>query len=358
MTLDNTNSKKAKNIVGIAITIILAVVFLYIAFKDVDFSKTLKSMQNISIGWFLLFIFFFYLSHFLRAVRWQVMIRSVKEKTSIIYLFAAVMIGYGVNVPVPRLGEIYRGLFLGKWEGISRTSMLGSIILERFIDILSFTVGALICIYIYSGNLLAEISWLDKALIISFIFVFAFTVFLFLVILFKEKFSIIIIKLSSLLSVKLSSKAESFFNTLIIGFSSIKDVKGYLLTALYSVLILVCYTLSTWAAFYSLGMENLGEISLGMAWVFMIISAFGVIIPTPGGIGSYHAIAIFVLCNLYGFSKEISAAYALLTHTVQVVLFIFSALFSFHFVNNLRVRQGMKKEDFVSVFRLRGETEK
>lgn len=358
MTSDNSNSRKARNIAGIAVTIILAVVFLFIAFKDVDFAKAMASIGNISAGWFILFIVFFYISHFLRALRWQVMIKSVKEKTSILNLFGAVMIGYGVNVPVPRLGEIYRGLFLGKWEGISRSSMLGSIILERFIDIFAFTIGALISISIYSGNLLEEISWLDKALILSFIFVFAFIIFLFAVILFRERFSKIIIKIASRISHNLALKAESFFNTLIIGFSSIKDFKGYLLTSIYTVLILVFYTLSTWAGFYSLGMESMGTVSFGMAWVFMIISAFGVVIPTPGGIGSFHAIAIFVLANLYGFSKEMGAAYALLTHTTQVILFIFSTFFFFSLINNIRARQGKGREDFISVFRLRGEPEK
>jgi hypothetical protein len=105
-------------------------------------------------------------------------------------------------------------------------------------------------------------------------------------------------------------------------------------------------------------MEKIGAISLGMAWVFMIISAFGVIIPTPGGIGSYHAIAIFALTSLYGFPKEIGAAYALLTHTTQVVLFILSAFFLFSLINNLNVRKGKKRENFITVFRLRGETEK
>ena len=358
MTSDNTNRKRTGKYFGIIFTVILALVFLYIAFKNVNFAETLKDIKNISVGWFLLFILFFFLSHFLRAARWQVMIKSVKEKTSITNLFGAVMLCYGVNIAVPRLGEIYRGLFLGKWEGISRASMLGSIILERFIDILAFTVGALICIYIYSGNLLEEISWLNEALIIGFVLILLFIVFLFSIILYKERLTRIIIGFTSKISAGLSKKAESFFSTLIIGFSSIKDTKGYLLTGLYTALILICYALSSWAAFYSLGMDKTGNVSLGMAWVFMIISAFGVIIPTPGGFGSYHAIAIFVLAELYGFSNETGAAFALLTHTSQVVLFVVSSFFFFWLINVINTRKGMKKEDFISVFRFREEGEK
>lgn len=358
MTSDNIHKKGIRKYFGVVFTVILAFVFLFAAFSNVDFSETFNNIKELSIGWFLLFIFFFFLSHFLRAVRWQVMIKSVKEKTSIINLFGAVMIGYGVNVAVPRLGEIYRGLFLGKWEGISRTSMLGSIILERFIDIFAFTVGALISVYIYSGNLLDEISWLKDSLIIGFIIILLFILFLFAVILFREKMIKIILKISSGISEKLSNKAENFFDTLLIGFASIKDIKGYILTAVYSVLILICYALSSFAGFHSLGLERYGEISLAMAWVFMIISAFGVIIPTPGGFGSYHAIAILILTSLYGFSKELGAAYALLTHTTQVILFILSSFFFFSLVNNINAKKGMAKEDLISVFRNSKEIEK
>jgi uncharacterized protein (TIRG00374 family) len=358
LTSDKSNSGKGRKYFGIIFTVVLAFAFLYIAFRNVDFGETLKNIGNISIGWFLLYIFFFFLSHFLRAARWQVMIRSVKEKTSVTNLFGAVMIGYGVNVAVPRLGEIYRGLFLGKWEGISRTSMLGSIILERFIDIFAFTVGALICVWVYSGNLFADIVWFDKALVFGFILILSFIVFLVSIILFREKFIKMVLKITSLISRKLSDRAGSFFDTLIIGFSSIKDVKGYLLTGFYSVLILICYALSSYAAFYSLGMNRTGNVSFEMAWVYMIISAFGVIIPTPGGFGSYHAIAIFILAQLYGYSNEIGAAFALLTHTSQVVLFILSSFFFFNVINNRNARKGMEKEDFISVFRSGSEAEK
>ncbi len=351
MTSDNRNSTRGRKYLGVLFTIALALFFLYVAFKNVNFAETFKIIRNISAGWFLLFILFFFISHFLRAARWQVMIKSVKQETSIINLFGSVMIGYGVNVAVPRLGELYRGLFLGKWEGISRTSMLGSIILERFIDIFAFTVGALISIYVYSGNLLAEISWLNNALLIGFVIILLFILFLFAIILFRERLIKVIIGFTSKISSGMAQKAESFFNTLVIGFSSIKDTKGYVLTALYTALILICYALSSYAGFYALGMDKTGSVTLSMAWVFMVMSAFGVIIPTPGGFGSYHALAIFILVNLYGYTAETGAAFALLTHTTQVILFILSSVFFFNLINNLNARKGIMKEDFISVFR-------
>jgi uncharacterized membrane protein YbhN (UPF0104 family) len=93
-----------------------------------------------------------------------------------------------------------------------------------------------------------------------------------------------------------------------------------------------------------------------MAWILMTISAFGIIIPTPGGTGSYHAIIILVLTTLFSFSQEISAAYAILTHIISYVSFILSTVFFTYFINKRQVKKGGKKENFLSVFKNSRET--
>ena len=95
---------------------------LYFAFKDVDIKTTINWLSKTSIPYLILFIISSFLSHYIRAVRWKYIISSIKPDVSVMHLFGATMIGYGVNSLVPRLGEVYRALFLGKWEGISRTS--------------------------------------------------------------------------------------------------------------------------------------------------------------------------------------------------------------------------------------------
>jgi len=49
------------------------------------------------------------------------MLNSVKKDVSIKNLFGALMVGYGVNCVLPRVGEISRAILIGKWEGLSRT---------------------------------------------------------------------------------------------------------------------------------------------------------------------------------------------------------------------------------------------
>jgi len=71
--------------------------------------------------------------HYLRALRWKYILNSVKPNTSMKNLFGSLMVGYGVNCVTPKLGEVTRAVLIGKWEGLSRSSMFGTVILEELL---------------------------------------------------------------------------------------------------------------------------------------------------------------------------------------------------------------------------------
>ena len=115
MTSDKKKKSSFKKLLGYIIPIVLTLVFLYFTFKGVNLQEAIDMITGGSFLWFIIFILSFFISHIVRALRWKVMLNSTKPDTSILYLLGAIMIGYGVNSFVPRLGEFYRGMFAGKW---------------------------------------------------------------------------------------------------------------------------------------------------------------------------------------------------------------------------------------------------
>lgn len=279
------------------------------------------------------------------------MASSVKKDVSVLNTFGATMIGYGVNCVVPRLGELYRGFFLAKWEGISRTSMLGTIVVERIIDILALGFSVLLSVMIYSGDLYKDVSWLSSALILGMIAIALLIILLYLTVRFKENFYNAIVKFIGKFSEGAAQKAADAFHTLTEGFASLRTWQSYVYTFLLTVLIMLVYGYTSYVGFYMLHMNEIQTTTFGMAWVLMTISAFGIIIPTPGGTGSYHAINILVLVSLFGFGQEISAAYAILTHLISYFVFILSTIFFTYFINKRQVKKGGRKENFLSVLK-------
>lgn len=311
----------------------LSAVFLYIAFYNEDFNRILTILSNASVFWIVILVITMVISHYIRAVRWKVILHSVKPDVSIWNLFGALMVGYGVSCVIPRVGEVSRAVLIGKWEKLSRSSMFGTVILERVIDVIFLGLTVIVSVLIWSEDLYVSFPWLKTALYLT-VFLMAFVVlFIYLLVKFRDKFYGLIIKILGKISGNMAHKAAYVFDMLIQGFGSLRGLKNYVLTIILSIVIMMIYALNAYVGFYILGMQNIRHVTYAMAWVLMSISAIGVVIPTPGAIGSYEALSKAALVLLFGFGESISLAYAIITHLVSYFLFIFSGLLSFFLLN-------------------------
>ena len=328
----NKKNIHLKGVLNFTLSLILTIVLLYVAFHDVDFNKILAIVYNASLIWIFIFAAVLLFSHFLRALRWKIILNSVKDDTSIKNLFGALMVGYGVNCIIPRLGEITRAVLVGRWERLSSSSMFGAVIVERVIDLIFLGLSVIISAFIWQEDLYSSFPWLKSTLYISMIGIILFILFIYLVVRFKEHFYGIIVRTMGRVSGKAADKAAHIFEMLTQGFNSLRGAKNYFLTLGLSILIMLLYALSSYFGFYILFMQNIQPVSFAMAWVLMSISGIGVVIPTPGGTGSYHALAKSVLM-LFGFGEVISLSYAFLTHIISYFMFIIVGTLSFLILN-------------------------
>jgi uncharacterized protein (TIRG00374 family) len=338
-----------REIFGSLISLALAGLFLFIAFRGISFFEFIRAVGNVSLPLLLLLIVSTVFSHILRALRWKLLLRYLKPDISLHHAFASVMIGYGFNNVVPRLGEISRAIFLGQYEKISRISILGSIVVERVIDMIMFGLAVLISGLIYTSGLSHTFGWLRLSLIIGIAAVFSVIFLLVLLVRNEQQLFRIIRKLFRHSSEQTLQRILAFCSKLIAGFTCFKTFADVAWATLLSVAIMLNYALSTYIGFMMVGMLN---ISFPMAWVTMSISAIGVMIPTPGGIGSYHTITRSILTNLYSYSGNISVTYAFLSHAVG---YLGNIIIAIVYIFAFRKRFG--DIDFSSLLRNERDTE-
>jgi uncharacterized protein (TIRG00374 family) len=334
--LTSDNSKKIPALRGLfnfLLSIGLAVLFLFLAFRGVDFSKVMEHVSDASIFWMIVFTATVLLGHFIRTIRWKIILQSVKPDVKLKNLFGALMIGYGVNCVTPKLGEVTRAIMIGRYENLSKSSMFGTIIVERVIDIIALGTAVLISAFIWSSNLYETFPWLESALYISAFLMVVILLVIFLSVKLKERFYWVILKPVGKISQKFSDRLRYIFEMLIQGFTSLKGTKNYILTIIMTIILLSVYALGSYLGFFMLGMQTVKSVTYPMGWILMSISAIGVVIPTPGATGSYHALAISTLVLLFGFGETISAAYAFLTHIISYFLFIITAIIMFFLLN-------------------------
>ncbi|HEY4613760.1 MAG TPA: lysylphosphatidylglycerol synthase transmembrane domain-containing protein, partial [Bacteroidota bacterium] len=135
------------------VSFLLTAVFLYLAFRNANLEKLWDSLKNANLWWIALLFPLGLFSHWLRALRWKYIIAPIKPNASLRNLFSAVMIGYMVNNVIPRAGELVRPYVAGKLEHISKSSALGTVVLERILDTVTFLFTFCGILFLYPNAL-------------------------------------------------------------------------------------------------------------------------------------------------------------------------------------------------------------
>ncbi len=93
-----------------------------------------RAFESANYFWVLLSFFMGLLSHWIRGYRWKFQLEAMGYSPSTANNFMAVMIGYIVNLALPRVGEVSRAAALTKYEGVPFQKSFGSILSERALD--------------------------------------------------------------------------------------------------------------------------------------------------------------------------------------------------------------------------------
>jgi uncharacterized membrane protein YbhN (UPF0104 family) len=230
------------------------------------------------------------------------------------------MVGYLANLAFPRLGEVTRCGSLSTAEDVPFNKLLGTVVVERIIDVISLLICVLLVAIIEFerlGNFLRKnltepfffqlkriVSSTSGVVILSIVLV----ALIFLMVVF--------IRYSKR---KSSSKWAILVNGFVKGFSSIRHLNKPWLFVFYSLLIWVLYYLSVYVCLFALPFTS--HLGLAAALFLLVAGGLGMSAPVQGGIGAYHLLVSKGLL-LYGISLENGLAFATLLHSLQLIIII------------------------------------
>lgn len=309
--------------------ILIAGFFLWIAFKDVEVKQILEASKNISYGWVIPFVLATLSAHFIRAERWRLLFNDKEKTPHRVTLFTGVMVGYLSNIPFARLGEVTRPVYVARQVDESNSKLIGTIVLERIIDMLSLLLlMAFVAIFMISDpeilNNLFGVDITDSSILLSFAVKIA--KYLGIALLGFGAIYLVLRMLSSKIEIvaKGFEKFKEISKTFVDGILAVKELKNWPLFVLYTALIWVCYIAMTYIPFWMFDMQSIYELSYADALVLTMVSAVGIIIPTPGGVGTYHLFITQSLLLLYAVPETIGLAYGTITHASTLAVIIIS----------------------------------
>ena len=271
-----------------------------------------------SANYFLFIPVFFIItaSHISRAIRWKILMKPMGYNPSFANTFFAVMIGYLTNLAIPRLGEVLKCTILGKYEKVPPDKLVGTILVERVVDVICLGIVFIIALITQAG-LIGKYAKetitkyflqggaktvVIKLLVLAAILVIIYSVLKFIFKIYSQKV--------------LVTRIKKLFDGVKTGIASIKNLQTKGAFIFHSIFIWCCYLGGTYLGFYA----TAGTESLPVASTFPILAfaSIGMII-TPGGIGSYPHLIKEVMM-LYNIEEGIAYANGTLQWIAQSLI--------------------------------------
>lgn len=265
--------------------------------------KIFQDFTQVHWQWIIVIMFLFLLSNLSRAVRWHMLLEPLGVKPRFINSFFAIMISYFANLGLSRVGELVRATTLAKYENARTNQVMGTVVVDRMIDALTMLLFIGVALLLDGGRIfgyMARNAQVDSILSILYspYFWLAGFVFLSLMLLayrYRSRYS----------GHPLLGKVIDILRGFRDGMKTIAKLKkpGWFIA--HSLFIWMMYYLMTWLCFPAYDpTAHLGPIAGLTTFVF---GAFGIVIPAPGGMGTYQflvseALAIYNIPGDEGFS--------------------------------------------------------
>jgi uncharacterized protein (TIRG00374 family) len=241
-------------------------------------------------------------------------------KASTVNSFHAVIIGYLVNMALPRVGEITRPAILGKLEKIPFNKLLGTVLIERVVDIF-ITLFLAGIIFIIQFQLI--IDFVQKLLLNQNIP--SIIILLGLITVFVIAIYLAYLKRNWFYRIPIIQKFKTFIYGIIDGIKTIYSLRRKGLFIAYSLMIWTMYFLMPFLIFYAF--DGTAHLGISAGFTVLLFGTIAMIIPIPGGIGTFEVIVPEAL-NIYGVSSSVADSYTLMTHAIQFLVIFCVGIFS------------------------------
>ncbi len=335
--------------------IIVTAVCLYFVFRGIDFKELACIIKGINVYVLFLTVIVYIFGYYLRAIRWKVLLKHIKEFKAA-ELFPYLVMGFMANNIFPaRAGEFIRAYLTGSKKGIPKSSAFASIIIERVFDglvmIAFFILGYMA--FHFAGRVITDpisVNVFGKTLgIKSAVTIFAMAgsivfigIFLFswLLIAKKEPTVNFLHSIFSRMPGNLGDKFNSITDTFIEGLGVLRSGSSLLSVFAVSALAWTIEAGTYWMMGHAMGLK----ISFLLVCLIMAVSNFAIMAPsTSGGVGPFEFFGVGVML-LFGYKKEEATAYIVIIHAMILLPIIILGLL-FMFTEGLDMKKIIKAQE-------------
>ena len=305
----------------IGASLVLMAVLLAVFLWNVNLAEVGEAMRSARPGLIVAAAAIALLSYYLRAIRWQLILRPVGRVRHSGALIA-IAVGYAAMALLPaRIGDLIRPIVLAKRERIPFSGTLASIFTERLFDL--WTVVFYFLIFVLfppaMGQLDAQAAHNLRVLSLSGYVLGAGllvgTVVVLALFRFQGQFVDIVTRPIGRLRASWRAPLASFLNHFLDGLRVLQRPRDLLVTMAAS---LVIWYVIYWQVRVALLAFDI-DLPLRAGYFLVTLSVIGLAIPTPGGIGGMHKAIQLGLTAFFAVELNTATAAAIVYHAICFV---------------------------------------
>lgn len=297
-----------------AASLLLAAALLGYFLSRVPISEIGRRIAAASPSWLAAAVVLSLCTFVMRALRWTWILRPV-GRVPFLPAFRATAVGFAANTVLPaRAGEVLRPAILSREAALPFTALLASILFERILDALAqlfFLAIALMGARPVAGGTLTSGR---VRLVAGAVAAAAVGIALFAVV-WRRATERLVDRLLRVLPERLRPKARGIAHTFLDGFASLRTPRLLVLVAGGSLAMWLVINVQIWCVMRAFGVD----LPLAAAFVVTTAAVLGLAVPTPGGVGGYHAAVQFALTDVFRVPVATATGVALIAHAVSFV---------------------------------------
>ncbi len=300
---------------------------LWLTFRNENFDEIWQKIKVADPFWLGASVVIALFAFVSRAVRWNMLMEPLGYKPKLSNTLYALFLGYFANLAIPRIGEITRCGTLAGIEKVPFNSLIGTVIMERVIDLfMLFFTMFLVAVIEYDmlrsflfDKIIQPISGNTNVPPTRWLLISALTtgiLFALFIRWYKSKKNsdhVIIVKIRGILH-EVGS-----------GLKAILRMKKNGWFLFHTFFIWFLYFLMTWVCFFCL--ESTSHLDVKAGLFILVVGGLGMSAPVQGGIGAYHYIVSQGL-QLFDVSSTDGIVYATLVHTTQTLIVVVLGLYA------------------------------
>ena len=307
---------------GLKITLFFAIggVLFWLAYRGQDIATLFNALEGTRWGWIVAIALFYLTAHYSRAARWRLLLEPFGYKTRNINLFMSVLVMYLSNLAIPRSGEVIRCGNISKYENIPFARCLGTVVTERIADlalVLIVTAIVLASQWGFVAEMIAANPDISQRIDMLKEYIVPIT----LILIALSVAGILIVRMAIRRNILgIGNKINGIWQQFRDGLSTILHLKHRTLFIIHTLYINFVYFYAVYLGFKAFGFTE--HLTLATGLMVFVLATFGVIVPSPGGMGTWHFIVIETLA-MYGVNRDPDGrAFALVIHGLQDISFI------------------------------------